>query len=250
MLLPKPVTNFEPKPACKNCHRRRCRDLLYWETIPVIYPEFVPFDCPMKLQDELDIHRALNALDTWELTRLTGKIWVNFNSSVRYVNGDNIRGDETKHVFSFLRQGLCEILSRSADTDYKPCKFMKPYSLREDVSRLALLKKTKGDKCGDEEKSAQKSEQKKQSSFHIRLNIDPNDENSQDDTFTLFSTDAAKSYNQVLTVKDDNVPGDSYTDLHFAGLDDSLLYSLKIGFGKDGESVIFFENIPYGEMHG
>jgi hypothetical protein len=244
-----PVSNFEPKPVCKNCHERRCRDLLYWEIIPVT-PCYVPIGCPMELRRESDIYYALGSLETWRLSELAGKICADYSSTHRYSFGNNGRADDINYILRFLKNGFCKILSRSADPDYKPYKFMKPYYIREDVSRLALLKKIKDDKSGDEEIPEKKSEQKKQSSFYIRLNIDPNDENSQDDTFTLFSTDAAKSYKQVLTVKDDNVPGDSYTDLHFTGLDESLSYSLKIDFGKDGESTVFFENTPYGEMHG
>jgi hypothetical protein len=90
----------------------------------------------------------------------------------------------------------------------------------------------------------------KKEAYHIRLNIDPKDKDSQEDTFALFSTDAAKSYSKTLTVKDDQVPGDSYTDLSFPDLDMSLSYSLKIDLGNDGHSYFLFENTPYGELHG
>jgi len=90
----------------------------------------------------------------------------------------------------------------------------------------------------------------KKGSFHIRLNIDPNDKDAQGDAFTMFSTDQAKSYNKVLTVKDDQVPGDSYTDLSYTNLDTSLSYSLKIELGSGGQSYLLIENKPYGELHG
>ena len=82
------------------------------------------------------------------------------------------------------------------------------------------------------------------------MNIDPNDPDSQDDTYTLFSTDDAKTYSKDQTVKDDQVPGDSYTDLTFTDMDTSLSYSLKIDRGKDGEAYFLFENKPFEELHG
>jgi hypothetical protein len=90
----------------------------------------------------------------------------------------------------------------------------------------------------------------KKEPYHIRLNVDPEDKDSQEDTFTLFSTDTAKSYSKTLTVKDNQVPGDSYTDLSFPDVDTSLSYTLKIDLGNDGHSYNLFENTPYGELHG
>jgi hypothetical protein len=87
-------------------------------------------------------------------------------------------------------------------------------------------------------------------SFYVRLNIDPDDEDSQNDTFTLFSTDNAKSYSQTLTVQDDRQPGDEYTELKFSGLDKDLSYSLEIDLEKEGNKFFLFENKPYGELHG
>lgn len=87
-------------------------------------------------------------------------------------------------------------------------------------------------------------------SFYVRLNINPDDEDSQNDTFTLYSTDAAKSFSQTLTVQDDQQPGDEYTELKFTGLDKDLSYSLEIDLEKEGDTFFLFENKPYGELHG
>jgi hypothetical protein len=86
--------------------------------------------------------------------------------------------------------------------------------------------------------------------FSIRLSIDPNQEESLDDTFTMFSTDSAKTYSKVLTVSDDKISGDGYTDLEFTGLDKSLSYSFKIDLGKEGSSFFLFENKSYDMLKG
>ncbi|HAJ79172.1 MAG TPA: hypothetical protein DCO75_05325 [Fibrobacteres bacterium] len=88
------------------------------------------------------------------------------------------------------------------------------------------------------------------SSFTVRLNIDPDKPESQDDTFTLYSTDDAKTYKQKLTVKDDKVPGDNCLDLEFTGIDRNLSYSLEINSGKEGGEYLLFEDTSYEELHG
>lgn len=86
--------------------------------------------------------------------------------------------------------------------------------------------------------------------FVIQLMIDPDTKESQDDTFTLFSTDSAKSYSQTLTVKDDKVSYNDYLDLEFTGMDKDLSYSLEVNPGKEGEVYYLFENKSYGELNG
>jgi hypothetical protein len=101
------------------------------------------------------------------------------------------------------------------------------------------------DKDQDEDKDKQTD-----GSFSVRLDIDPNDPDSQDDTFTLFSTDDAKTFSKDQTVKDDQIPGDNYTDLKFTGLDTSLSYSLEINLGKDVGSYFLFEDVAYEDLNG
>jgi hypothetical protein len=86
--------------------------------------------------------------------------------------------------------------------------------------------------------------------FSVRLNIDPNDPKSQNNTFTLFSTDDAKTYSKDQTVKDDQVPGDDYIDLKFTGLDTSLSYSLEINPGEDAGSYFLFKDVAYEDLNG
>jgi hypothetical protein len=81
----------------------------------------------------------------------------------------------------------------------------------------------------------------------LRLNINPTEEQSQDDVYILFSTDAAQTYRQEKTVKDDQIPGDEYLDLRFTGLRSNLSYTLEINSGKEGKSYMF-ENRPFKEL--
>ena len=114
---------------------------------------------------------------------------------------------------------------------------------------------TSGQDAGDDQQDEDKDQDEDKENttdgtFSVRLDIDPNDPDSQDDTFTLFSTDDAKTYSKDQTVKDDQVPGDNYTDLKFTGLDTSLSYSLEINLGEDVGSYFLFEDVAYGDLDG
>lgn len=84
--------------------------------------------------------------------------------------------------------------------------------------------------------------------IHIRLNVDPNDEKSFDDIFTLFSTDGAKSYRRSLTIRNDKVAGDDMLDLDFIDCPDDLSYTLEVDLGKEGRIYYPFEDTPFKEL--
>jgi hypothetical protein len=104
------------------------------------------------------------------------------------------------------------------------------------------------DAGGDQQE--EKKESKSDGTFSVRLNIDPNDPDSQKNTFRLFSTDDAKTYSKDQTVKDDQVPGDNYIDLKFTGLDARLSYSLEINPGEDAGSYFLFKDVAYEDLNG
>lgn len=83
--------------------------------------------------------------------------------------------------------------------------------------------------------------------IYLRLNIDPNDEQSGDDRFRLFSSDG--SYDEVQTIKDDKVLGDSHVDLLFEA-DPGKSYSLEIDPGQDGDKYMLFSGVPYERLAG
>jgi len=82
--------------------------------------------------------------------------------------------------------------------------------------------------------------------LHIRIPIDPAEAASQDDTFTLKSSDG--SYQVRQTVKDDKVPGDAYVDLIFENLKVSLKYTLEVNPGAQGSPYKVFEDVPFQEL--
>jgi type VI secretion system secreted protein VgrG len=82
----------------------------------------------------------------------------------------------------------------------------------------------------------------------IRLDVDPSDASSLDDRFVLESTDG--SYHSEKMVKDDNLPGDAFTDLRFTGLSRERSYTLKAFTSADAEPTIIFESVPYDQLAG
>ena len=90
--------------------------------------------------------------------------------------------------------------------------------------------------------------EKNKANFRITLLIDPEDEDSQDDTIRLFSTDDAKTYDTTLTVKDDKVAGDNCLTLEYTDLDENLAYTLEINPGNEGVTYYLFENQKLEEL--
>jgi hypothetical protein len=82
--------------------------------------------------------------------------------------------------------------------------------------------------------------------LQIRLAINPSEAASADDKFTLKSTDG--TYEKVMTVKDDSVPGDEFTDLIFENLKTTLNYTLEVDPGKEGSPYKVFENVPFQDL--
>ena len=88
----------------------------------------------------------------------------------------------------------------------------------------------------------------KKSTIRIRLNVDPEDESTQDDTFRLFSTDEPCSYDKTHTIKDDKIPGDDYLDLEYTDLKEGLSYTLEVNPGNEGKIYYCFEDKTYEEL--
>ncbi len=79
----------------------------------------------------------------------------------------------------------------------------------------------------------------------LRLDIDPDDDDNQDDRFTLSADDG--SYSQTLRVCDDKVDGDDCVDLEFTGVDPECRYSLQIDPG-DRAPYYVFRDVPFAEL--
>lgn len=83
----------------------------------------------------------------------------------------------------------------------------------------------------------------------VRLSIDPDDPDCQNDTFTLSSTDDERSYEQVKTVQDDALKNNNTVELVFTDLDENLTYTLEHDSG-DGDKVVLLQNRAYGKWAG
>jgi hypothetical protein len=80
----------------------------------------------------------------------------------------------------------------------------------------------------------------------LKLAIDPDAPESQDDKFILESDD--KSYSSQKTVKDDQIPGDGVLELEFKDIKDDINYTFTIDHGQEGDIVTVFENVPGKEL--
>ncbi len=76
--------------------------------------------------------------------------------------------------------------------------------------------------------------------FHLK--IDPNEAETKDDKFTLFSTDDGKTYEQIKTIKDDKIVGDDCIDLKYTGLKRGINYSLEVDPGAQGKPYLLLED--------
>ncbi len=82
--------------------------------------------------------------------------------------------------------------------------------------------------------------------LRVRLPIDPQQAETCDDLFTLYSS--GEEFRQTLSVSDDLVPGDQYVDLEYSGLVPGLTYSLEINPGQEGAPYLFFEDVPFAGL--
>ncbi|MFC1705801.1 hypothetical protein ACFL59_03150 [Planctomycetota bacterium] len=86
--------------------------------------------------------------------------------------------------------------------------------------------------------------------LEAELEIDPDDEKAGDDVYTLFSTDADKTYSQHKTIRDDTIPDDGMLTLRYTDLNPELRYTLLVDLGDDGEPYHLFEEVSYEELAG
>jgi F0F1-type ATP synthase membrane subunit b/b' len=80
--------------------------------------------------------------------------------------------------------------------------------------------------------------------------IDPNDPERQNDTFTLFSTDNACTYEQIKTIRDDAVPNNNILELIFTDLDENLAYTLELNKRDGSLPITIMQNRAYGKWAG
>ncbi len=273
-----PPRDFLSFPGCKTCRGKPCSRLRFGRVFPgkfiVIHRRYLGFGekgCPFVVTSKSEAVELFRHVPLPELTRYVNDILSDMSPSEQsrtmmrhFVDGfadasgrvdflsalwdNNVLGVIRVPRFFTMDKPMTRWLLAHQALDLQLDHDLK--EAPDDQAAVTDAMASKPAEAAPENKDEDKKEPAKKGPFHIRLNIDPNDPDSQDDTFTMFSTDQAKSYNKTLTVKDDQVPGDSYTDLSFTDLDTSLSYSMKIDLGNGGQSYLLIENMPYGELHG
>ena len=263
-------TKFPSFPGCKFCFRKPCDRLRFGGVFPnkfkVVYgSDVASFGCPFLVTSLDEVVQLFRESSQWDLIRFINDImwdmsiadqnnfrqehyvdgYLDFNGRINYLcalwNARVMAIVRVPPAYRLDRQ-LAQWLLAYESLDLQVVN--QPAPETDDSPAVTDSMTSQPEQTTSTHAPVEKG------SYHIRLNIDPNDPDSKNDTFTLYSTDGAKTYNKVLTVQDDQIPGDSYTDLSFMDLDITLSYSLKIDFGNGGQSYLYIENKPYGEMHG
>jgi len=87
--------------------------------------------------------------------------------------------------------------------------------------------------------------------LRVRLNVNPNDARTIDDTFTLIGGHEVRSplYSQTKTTRDDLLPGDEFCDIAFSGLAPGLSYWLEVDQGQDGGRYFAIEAVSWSELN-
>lgn len=83
--------------------------------------------------------------------------------------------------------------------------------------------------------------------LYIRLAINPNDASTHDDKFVVTGSDG---YRSEKTVRDDQVPGDNFVDLHYTGLYEDQSYTLEVIEAPGAAPQALFRDVPYPSLVG
>ena len=108
------------KSACKNCREKPCEGL-YWVGFLVLSDFFaVPFDCPLRVEDESKFRWELHSLCDYDVSRISGDVWTKHNFGPRCVYTNNHKSEEIEYLLRHFRQNKCIMIAKSADPWYKP----------------------------------------------------------------------------------------------------------------------------------
>jgi hypothetical protein len=80
----------------------------------------VPFDCPLRVEDESRFKWELQSLSDYDLSRISADVWVKHNFGPRYVYTSNHKAEEIEYLLTHLRQNKCVMIAKSTDLSYKP----------------------------------------------------------------------------------------------------------------------------------
>jgi len=99
-MIEKSEKEKQIRPVCKGCRGKPCEGL-YWKNF-LVFPDIfaVPFDCPLRVEDESKIRWELQSLSDYDVSRIAGDVWVKHNFGARYGNGKPGRNRTYPEPFS------------------------------------------------------------------------------------------------------------------------------------------------------
>ncbi len=99
--------------VCQACRSKQCQDL-YWEDC-IIFPDIfeVPFNCPLRVNDENTFKRELKNLSDYKVSRIFGNIVFKYNWNIRC-------NDEIEHLVLHFRRSKCTMIAKWQNPNYKP----------------------------------------------------------------------------------------------------------------------------------
>jgi hypothetical protein len=108
------------RPVCKGCRGKPCEELYRKDFL--VFPDIfaVPFDCPLRVEDESKFRWELQSLSDYDVSRISADVWVKHNFGPRYVYTNNHKAEEIEYLLTHLRQNKCTMIAKSADPWYKP----------------------------------------------------------------------------------------------------------------------------------
>lgn len=127
----------EVKLICERCGSKLCEEL-YWKDI-IISPNFfeVPFDCPLRTEDEFIITTELNKLSEFEVSNISGDLWVKYNYTPRYFCTSNHKREEIDYILQHVRNRRCVVICKVVAPYYEPWKLFGFWSNRVEWFEIA-----------------------------------------------------------------------------------------------------------------
>jgi hypothetical protein len=250
--------------CCSHCPGAPCEDLRFGGVWPAKFElvhrtrfSSTALECPFFERSWRMIERELGRCGLSKLNRLVSCLISDLSAMERirydqrhFVNGYTDTAGRIELIRTLCSGGVVSMIRVPDSYEFDPV-LKRWLSVFESPPELRMtIKKTEDDGPAVTDGMTQTKTQTKEEkhTLRVRLNIDPNDKKTEDDTFTLFSTDGAKTYNQVLTIKGDKVPGDKYLDLDFEDCPTELSYTLEVDPGKEGSKYRVFEKTPFKEL--
>lgn len=116
-MIEKESTERGIKSTCIQCHNKPCKSLHFKDALVFSDSFVIPFECPLRVEDESKLRWELQSLSDYEVSCIAGEIWVKHNPGARCGNGKQC---EIEHIVNHFRQRKCIMIAKSASPWYKP----------------------------------------------------------------------------------------------------------------------------------